>query len=95
MFIVQLKFSSNKASAPQHMKAHKAWLARGFDDGVFLLAGSIEPGLGGAIIAHKILLSELQARVKEDPFVAGNVVTAEIIEIEPSRADERLQFLLD
>ena len=94
MHIVFLKFSANKANAGQFMDGHKAWLKRGFDDGVFLLAGSLEPGLGGGILAHNTSLADLQARVNEDPFVAENVVTAEIIELDPSRADERLQFLV-
>ena len=41
MFIVSLTFAANKAEAGQHMDDHKAWLQRGFDDGVFLLAGRL------------------------------------------------------
>jgi uncharacterized protein YciI len=93
MFIVLLKFSANKAKAAQLMDGHKAWLARGFDDGVFLLAGSLQPGLGGGILAHKTSFEELQNRVSDDPFVAEKVVSAEILEIAPSRADDRLAFL--
>ena len=95
MFILLLKFSANKDQAPQFMDAHNVWLKSGFDDGVFLLAGSLQPGLGGGILAGGTTLAELQSRVQADPFVQENVVTAEILEIEPARADERLQFLLD
>ena len=95
MFIVLLKFSENKVQAGQFMNSHNAWLKSGFDDGVFLLAGSIQPKLGGAIVAHATSLTELQHRVSGDPFVAADVVKAEIIEITPSNADERLKFLLD
>ena len=95
MFIVLLKFSSNKGHAGQFMEGHKEWLKRGFDDGVFLLAGSVQPNLGGGIVAHNTSLTDLQSRVNEDPFVAENVVSAEILEITPSRADDRLKFMLD
>jgi uncharacterized protein YciI len=95
MFIVLLKFSANKGSAGQFMDGHKAWLQRGFDDGVFLLAGSLQPNAGGGIVAHNTSLSELESRVDDDPFVAQDVVAAEILEIDPSRADDRLAFLLD
>ena len=61
---------------------------------MFLLAGSLQPNLGGGIVAHNTSLAELQGRVNADPFVEGNVVRAEILEIAPSRADERLKFLL-
>ena len=94
MFVVTLKFSSNKGQAGQFMDGHKQWIKRGFDDGVFLLMGNLQPGLGGAIVAHHTSLPELQARVNEDPFVAEKIVSADILEIAPSRADERLQFLL-
>ncbi len=47
MFIVLLKFADNKAKAGELMDGHNAWLARGFDDGVFLLAGSLAGGQGG------------------------------------------------
>ena len=94
MFVVQLKFSDNKENAPQFMEGHKDWIKRGFDDGVFLLAGSLQPGLGGAIVAHNASREELAQRVDEDPFVVENVVSADILEISPSRADTRLEFLL-
>lgn len=94
MFIVLLKFSNNKGQAGQFMDGHKEWLKRGFDDEVFLLAGSLQPNLGGSIVAHNTSLPDLQNRVNDDPFVAEGVVTAEILEISPSKADERLEFLI-
>lgn len=95
MFIVLLKFSANKALAGQFMEAHNAWIKRGFDDGVFLLIGSLQPNQGGGIVAHNTSLADLQVRVSSDPFVAENVVSAEILEITPAKTDARLQFLLD
>ena len=94
MFVVLLKFASNEGRARQLMESHQKWLQRGFDDGVFLLSGSLQPQLGGAIVAHGTSLSDLRDRVNDDPFVAEQVVSAEILEITPSRADERLKFLL-
>src|SRR5262249_10171480 len=60
MFIVLLNFSDNKGGAGQFMEGHKEWLKRGFDDGVFLLAGSLQPNRGGGIVAHNTSLPELQ-----------------------------------
>lgn len=92
MFLVLLRFS-NEGAAPDHLEGHQAWVKRGFDEGVFVLAGSIEPGLGGAVVAHDTSLHELGRRVKDDPFVAEGVVKAEVVEISPGMTDERLQFL--
>ena len=95
MFIVLLTFADNRARAGELMDAHNAWIAGGFDDGVFMLVGSLQPGRGGAIVAANTTREALEQRLGEDPFVAENVVDAEILEISPARAEPRLQFLLD
>ena len=95
MFVILLRFSSDKAQAAQFMDSHNAWLKRGFEDGIFLLAGRLQPDSGGGILAHNTSLSDIQARVDADPFVAENVVSAEILEITPGRTDQRLGFLQD
>jgi len=42
-----------------------------------------------------IVDSELENRVNDDPFVAQNIVSAEILEVSPAKVDQRLAFLLD
>lgn len=43
MFIVLLKFSDNKSQASAFMEGHDQWVRRGFEEGVFLLVGSLQP----------------------------------------------------
>jgi len=76
------------------MDGHNQWIKQGFEDGVFLLVGSLQPNLGGSVIAHNTSLPELEEMVNNDPFVSENVVNAEILEIDPKKADERLSFLV-
>lgn len=95
MFVILLKFSENKSKAAEFMDGHNQWIKKGFKDNKFLLVGSLQPNLGGSVIAHNSSLSELQERVNLDPFVAENIVTAEILEIEPKKSDERLNFLMN
>lgn len=98
MFIIKLSFSleqnldhsETESKAKRFMPAHLEWLQRGYDNGVFLVSGSLKPELGGGIIAHNITREALDKLLQDDPFV-----TPEIIEIVPSKADERLTFLLD
>ena len=94
MFVVLLRFSDNKSKAGDHMDGDNQWIKQGFDDGVFLLVGSLQPNLGGSVIAHNTSLAELQERVNNDPFVAEDIVKSEIIEIDPKKADGRLNFLI-
>ena len=76
------------------MDAHAKWLKQGFDDGNFLFAGSIKPGLGGAILAKASSSESIQDRVNQDPFVIEKIVDAEVLEINPSKMDERFTELL-
>ena len=94
MFVILLKFSKNKSKAGEYMEGHNKWIRQGFEDGVFLLVGSLQPNLGGSVIAHNASLPEMKERVNSDPFVAENIVTAEILEIEPRKTDERLGLLV-
>ncbi|KOX16930.1 YciI family protein [Nocardiopsis sp. NRRL B-16309] len=94
MFVVLLEFTEKRSRAAEFMDGHGDWIRRGFDDGVFLLVGGLRPERGGAVVTHGESREELEARVKDDPFVAEGVVTATILDIAPARADERLGFLL-
>nr|WP_137154636.1 YciI family protein [Rhizobium sp. FKL33] len=93
MFIILLKFTDNRARAKDLMDGHNDWLRRGFDQGLLLMAGSLQPGLGGAVIAVGGDRAAIEAFVAEDPFVAEGVVAADIHEVAPKRLDERLAFL--
>ncbi|NIM40279.1 MAG: hypothetical protein GTN84_03505 [Hydrogenophaga sp.] len=93
MHLVLLRFGPHRDRAAQHLAGHKAWLQRGFDDGVFVLAGSLGDAQGGAVLAHRESIGDLRERLAQDPFVAEAVVQAEIVAIEASRVDERLSFL--
>jgi len=94
MFMILLRFSDNKSQAAALMDGHNQWLKRGFDDGVFLMAGSLVSEGGGSVLAYGESMEAIKARVSEDPFVAENVVKAQIIEIEPKKVEDRLSFLL-
>lgn len=94
MFIILLKFSTNRAKAGQFMERHNSWLREGFEKGVFLLSGSIQPKAGGAVLAHNTTAEQLHAIVNQDPFVAEDVVTAEIVEISASKSIPELEFLI-
>lgn len=93
MFVILLKFSENKSDAPNFLAGHKAWIEKGLADGVFLVVGSLKPNAGGAILAHGCTTDEITERVNQDPFVAENVVSAQILEVEANRVDARLEFL--
>ncbi|HWA37391.1 MAG TPA: YciI family protein [Burkholderiales bacterium] len=93
MYVVLLRFSGARAKALELMEAHKAWIQRGFDDGVFVMTGTLQPNAGGLVVAMSTSRTELEGRVSADPFVVEGVVRAEILDVVPGRVDERLKWL--
>lgn len=91
--MVILKFSKNRSKANEFMKQHNEWIKQGFNDGVFLFVGSLKPNLGGGILVNNVSLSDIQERLKNDPFVRENIVSSEIIEITLSKVNDQLDFL--
>ncbi len=94
MFIVFLTFTDQKHLAPEFMQRHLDWIASGINDNIFLLAGSLAAGKGGCILAHNTTKEALIQQVGLDPFVEHNIVSAEVIEVEPKMSNEKLQFLM-
>jgi len=93
MFVALMRFGARKARAPDLMAGHNAWLAKGFEEGAFLAAGSLKPAGGGALLGLAATRADFEARIDDDPFVAEGVVEAEIVEFDPARTDPRLDFL--
>jgi len=95
MFIVLLTFGRNKKDAPRWIEAHKAWIAKGFEIGMFKLLGSLVPAAGGAFVAQGADRAEVEEFVALDPFVEHGVVEVTIHELELNRAAPELEFLLE
>ncbi|MBT2333224.1 hypothetical protein J7E49_04815 [Variovorax paradoxus] len=91
VYIVFLRFSTNRAEARRWLDAHNEWIQRGINDHVFLLAGSLGPSEGGAVLAINADLEALRVRVNADPFVEHRVVEADIVSITPFRMSARVQ----
>lgn len=94
-FLVLLRFAAQRDKAKALIAGHNAWIQRGFDDGALLLTGSLQPGIGGVVLARTATRAELDERIADDPFVAEGVVIAEVLEVAPSRLDPRLAFLVE
>jgi uncharacterized protein YciI len=93
MYIILLKFTDSKARAADFMAGHNKWLQDGFERGLILMAGSLNQGGGGVVFANGAEREVVEAFVREDPFVIEKIVTAEILQVSPSRLDPRLDFL--
>ncbi|MEG3087929.1 YciI family protein [Sphingomonas sp. PB4P5] len=91
--LILLDYVAPLAEVDAQMAAHVAWLERGFDAGVFLIAGRQDPRVGGVIVARGER-AEAEALSASDPFVTSGVATARVIAFNASFAAPEIAALL-
>ncbi|HUL80929.1 MAG TPA: YciI family protein [Gammaproteobacteria bacterium] len=89
MFIVELIYKAELAAIDAQMRAHMAFLKKHYATGTFVVSGRKIPRDGGVIIAAGKSRQEIEAIVKEDPFIKLGLAEFRIIEFRASqRADD-------
>ena len=92
MFILSLTYIAPLSEVDAHIEPHMAWVAGGYDSGVFLASGRKEPRTGGVILAVGER-SQLETLIATDPFVLAGVAEYEVTEIVISRTAAGLDAL--
>jgi uncharacterized protein YciI len=90
MFVIELTYTAPLAEIDRHMKAHVAFLDRHYASGRFVVSGRKIPRDGGIIIATGASKAEIEALVREDPFVARGLAEFRVVEF---RASQRARDL--
>ena len=89
MFVVELIYKADLAAIDAQMRPHMAYLKKHYAAGTFVVSGRKIPRDGGIIIATAKSRPEIEAIVKEDPFVKLGLAEFRIIEFRASqRADD-------
>ncbi len=90
MFVIELTYTAPLTAIDAAMKTHVAWLDRNYASGTFIASGRKVPRDGGIILATCASRATLEALVAEDPFVAGSLATARLIEFRASQLADDL-----
>jgi len=89
VFIVELIYKADLAAIDAQMRAHMAFLKKHYAAGTFVVSGRKIPRDGGIIIATAKSRAEIEAIVKDDPFVKLGLAEFRVIEFRASqRADD-------
>jgi uncharacterized protein YciI len=91
--LLLLSYARPLEEVDAQMKAHVAWIERGFAEGVFVVAGRQEPRTGGVIVVRG-RRAEAEALAATDPFVASGVATVAVIQFNASFAIDPIAELL-
>ena len=90
MFLIELTYKTTLAEIDGHMKAHVAFLNRHYAAGRFVVSGRKVPREGGIILATGGTREEIEALMREDPFVARGLAEVRVVEF---RASQRARDL--
>ena len=85
MFIIELTYVAPLDQIDAAMKRHMAFLDRHYAAGTFVVSGRKVPRDGGIIVATGTDHAQVEAIVREDPFVAEGLATPRIIEFRASQ----------
>jgi uncharacterized protein YciI len=89
MFVIELIYKAGLEQIDAHMRAHVAFLKKRYASGHFLVSGRKIPRDGGIIIAVGRSRAEIEAIMREDPFVSRGLADVRVIEFRASqRADD-------
>jgi uncharacterized protein YciI len=89
MFVIELQYKVALSRIDAHMSAHVRFLKKHYATGTFVVSGRKVPRDGGIIIAVGADRNEIDAIMRDDPFVARGLAEVRIVEFRASqRADD-------
>jgi uncharacterized protein YciI len=94
MFVIELIYKAELSQIDASMRAHMAYLNRHYAAGRFLVSGRKVPREGGIILAVGESREQIEAIVKEDPFVSRGLADFRVIEFRESQRAESIDALL-
>jgi uncharacterized protein YciI len=93
--VVELIYKGDLAAIDAQMRAHMAFLKKHYAAGTFVVSGRKIPRDGGIIIAAGKTRAEIEAIVKEDPFVKLGLAEPRIIEFRASQRAQDIDARID
>ena len=93
MFVIELVYTAPLAQIDAAMATHVRFLEKYYANGTFLVSGRKIPRDGGIIIAAGSNRVEIEAIVREDPFVARGLAEFRVIEFRASQKAKVLDRL--
>ena len=95
MFVIELIYKADLAAIDAQMRAHMAFLKKHYAAGTFVVSGRKIPRDGGVIIAAGKARAEIEAIVKDDPFVKLGLAEFRIIEFRASQRSDDIAARID
>jgi uncharacterized protein YciI len=85
MYVINITYTASLDRIDDALDAHRAFLSRHFEAGVFVAAGPKLPRDGGIILAVRIERDKLDAILATDPFVMQKLAHYDVTEFKTTR----------
>ena len=85
MYVINLIYTASLERIDDALDAHRAFLDKQFDAGVFVAAGPKVPRDGGIILAVRIQRDKLDRILESDPFAQQQLARYEVTEFKTTR----------
>jgi uncharacterized protein YciI len=95
MFVIELTYRAVLAEIDANMTDHVAFLNKHYEAGNFLVSGRKIPRTGGVIIAVADSELEIDAIMRDDPFVTRGLADYRIIQFRPSQQSADIQTRIE
>ena len=95
MFVIELTYEAPLAQVDAHMKEHMAFLRKYYASGNFLVSGRQVPRTGGIILAVGESKEQVEAIMREDPFVSHKLAKFRVVEFRASQKADNIQQRID
>ncbi len=82
-FLIEITYSVPLEEVDKVLAEHRAFLQTGYDSGMLLCSGRMNPITGGIVIARANEQSEIEQFVSNDPFHLHKVATHRVVEFNP------------
>lgn len=94
MFIVMTTYLKELPQVDEHLDAHRAHLALGYQKNYFFCSGPKNPRTGGIILSQLQDKDILECFLALDPFCVEGIASYEIIEFNPVQSHPDFKILL-
>lgn len=94
MFVIELMYKAELVEIDANMRAHVNFLKKHYAAGRFLVSGRKAPRDGGIILALADSREQIEAIIREDPFVSRGLSDYRIIEFNDSQRAPSIDALL-
>lgn len=95
MFIVILKYVKPLEEIDKYMESHIKFLDKYYSKKKLVFSGKKNPRTGGVIVSNAATKAEIDEIIKEDPFYIHLLAEYEIIEMIPTKWDEKFSSFIE